>query len=122
MYPATSAPGRRRPHCIRVADEVLALGDTHERNGDDCGRRAARWSGGGDALALAAAVLATTSGIVGLAWNTRTVAAVFALAAAVVAAVIATFQPAKRTARYSRSAAEHWRVSGTAPAVVSTDC
>jgi hypothetical protein len=102
------------PHLVRVAEEIFALGETHERNGDDRARRAAQWRRGSDALALLAAVLAATSGIVGLAWNTRIVAAVFALAAAVVAAVIATFQPTKRTARCNRSAAEHWRISGTA--------
>lgn len=102
------------PYVRRVAIEIFEIGDAYERSGDDSSveaERRARWS---NALAVVASLLAGTSGVIGLASDSRVVAAILALASAAVGAVLASTRPSARALESQGYADRCWEVSGLA--------
>jgi hypothetical protein len=100
------------PQLRRVAEELFDIGDAYERTGDESSGRANAWKQRGDVLATTVAVLAATSGIIGLAWKSDVVAATLALIAAATSAVLATLHPAERASRAKSYADACWEVTG----------
>ncbi len=95
----------------RIADELFEIGDAYERTGDESFGRAETWKRRSDLLATVAGVLAATSGIVGLAWESRLVAAVLALTAASISAVLLAFRPIERASHAKSYADACWEIS-----------
>jgi hypothetical protein len=100
------------PRLRRAADELWELGDAYERTGDDSSGQAEIWKRRADVLAASSAILAAGSGVVGLALDSRVIAALLALAAAVVSALLASLRPADKASERRSYADACWEISG----------
>jgi len=93
---------------------MYEIGTAAETTGDSSHVVGQRWSRTALLLSVVSGSLAAVSGVVGLAWDVRTLAAILALAAALVGAIVVALRPAEQAAQAYAFADACWEVSGAA--------